>query len=152
KLGTHPPAYLQGHPRSLLLAGVADLLRRQTDAARQHLDLFLKQAPWHRGARKLLAAIALARNEPANALRLLEELDPRESGDIEVIVLHGDALVRLGRFRDACATLERAVGIAPLLRSELFRLLAIELGAGRDIATLRRLGDASARDPEAVRA
>src|SRR5690606_9280598 len=92
KLATHPPAYLQGHPRSLLLAGVADLLRRQTDAARQHLDLFLKQAPWHRGARKLLAAIALVRNEPANALRLLEELDPRESGDIEVIVLHGDAL------------------------------------------------------------
>src|SRR5690606_3228207 len=145
------PAYLPGHPRSLLLAGVAAHLRGQPDAARQHLDLFLKQAPWHRGARKLLVAMALARNEPATALRLLEHLEPRESADIESVLLHGDALIRLGRFRDACAALERAAARVPR-RSALFRLLAIEPAAGGEPGTLRRFGEALAHEPDAVRA
>ncbi len=148
----YPTAVLMARPSSVLLAGVVTYFRKDIDTSYRLLSLFLQQVPRHAGARKLLASIALTRNEPDVAMHLLAPLDPRRSKDIEVLTMVGDALARLKRYEEAKTVLKRAEDIAEPGSSALFKLVVVRLGAGQNADAIRLLQSEMERDPEAAQA
>jgi len=98
----------------------------------------------------LLASIALTRNEPKIAMHFLDTLNPRQSKDIEVLTMYGDALMRLKRYTDANSILSRADKIAAPGSSALFRLVTVRLRGGQNADAIKLLKAELARNPDAA--
>ena len=149
---SYPESYMLSHPPSLLLGGVATYFRDDFGTSHRLLSIFLKRVPHHGGARKLLASIALTRNEPEEAILYLDPLGPRSSTDIDVLIMYGGALGRLKRYREASSILKRAEVLVEPGSSSLFRLVAVRLRSGQSPEAIKILKSELDRDPDAAQA
>jgi putative PEP-CTERM system TPR-repeat lipoprotein len=151
-LKSYPGPFMLSHPPSLLLGGVVTFFRDDFYSSYRLLSLFLKRSPHHAGARKLLASIALKWKEPKSAIQYLDPLGPASSSDIDVLIMYGDALSRLKRYREASAVLKRAENLVEPGSTALFKLVVVRLQSGQDPEAVKILKSEIGRDPDAVHA
>jgi putative PEP-CTERM system TPR-repeat lipoprotein len=114
-----PRELIDGHPPTLLLAGIVSYSLKQWDQATDYLSAYIERFPDAVGPRLLLAQIALDRQQQQTAIEALEPALARAPNDQRVLSLLAEAYMREGQHLKAS------------------QLLQLALEAGSDNAALR---------------
>jgi putative PEP-CTERM system TPR-repeat lipoprotein len=101
------------HVQSQLLMSAAQLAQGSLEQAQDTLSRLLANHPGNGAARKLLAQVHLARNQPAEAQRVLSASTQTGEPDGDADWLIGAAMLRSGSIDDALRHLERSVAADP---------------------------------------
>jgi len=119
-------------PAIMLMRGVIYYARKQFDEAYPHLSRYIEVRPHHVGARKMVGAILLRRQENAAAVKVLEPALARSPDDIELLALLGDAYMRTRNFNGASDVYAHAAALTPDASSLRMRLAMSRLALGED--------------------
>ena len=142
----------RNYPPALLLSGLIDYAQGDFDEAYQHLSRHAILVPQHEGTRKLLALIFLERNDPQNALTILEPALQQNSNDASLLALASSAYIAIGNYKKATPLFERAANFEPD-SSRLREHLALNrLALGERNQAIANLKDAANLDPGSSRA
>jgi tetratricopeptide (TPR) repeat protein len=147
---------LRSDPRSLRFVPLADALRRAgaLDEALRVLDQGFAIHPAHKTALLVRARVFSDAGRGKDALTLLDELYPRDRGNLALIELYVELLSCDGRTAEARAVLAAAelAGATPALRERLLAVIEeeeaglTELGALEPLESLYTLPGASVDD------
>jgi putative PEP-CTERM system TPR-repeat lipoprotein len=139
-------------PELLLLAGVAHYSLGAMERARSYLEDFLRSAPDHVGARRLLGAVRLGQEDARAAIDALDRALKLAPNDNETLALLAAAHMARKQFGTANMYLERALassGGAP----EVHATFGISLvGSGQSELGIEHLQRALEKDPGQARA
>ncbi|NKB21853.1 MAG: PEP-CTERM system TPR-repeat protein PrsT [Alphaproteobacteria bacterium] len=136
------PDFVIGHPPSLLLKGVINYTRKLFDDAYPYLTRYVDLRPYHPGARKMVGAILLRRNEHAAAVRMLEPAARMAPSDVEIVAMLGNAYMRNKQYSKATEIFQTAVERAPDVRSLQTRLGLSQLAVGNRVNAMANLESA----------
>jgi putative PEP-CTERM system TPR-repeat lipoprotein len=104
-----PRELIESHRPTLLLAGIIAFTLKQWEQAQDYLSIYLAEDGTATGPRVLLARIALEqRNEPEQAIRLLESAVQREPGNIQALSILAEAYMKTGQHLLAAQALRSA--------------------------------------------
>jgi putative PEP-CTERM system TPR-repeat lipoprotein len=104
-----PAELIENHAPTLLLAGMVAFSLQNWEQAGDYLDLYHKRSPDAVGPRKLLAQIALKRDQYEGAIALLEPAMQLAPADPGLLSLLAEAYMRDGRHLKASELIERAI-------------------------------------------
>jgi putative PEP-CTERM system TPR-repeat lipoprotein len=135
-LSAADPDAILSSPRAMLLRGVISYSRRQFDEAYPYLSRYVELVPHHAGARKMLGAILLRRNEPGPAVQILEPAAKATPNDVEILSLLGNAYMRSRNYAKATEVFEQAAKLAPDAASLKTRLALSQLAIGEQEAAI----------------
>lgn len=127
-----PPEAAMNDPAVMLMRGTIYYARQQFDDAYPYLAHYIELRPQHVGARKMVGAILLRRNDAAAAVRVLEPALPRSPDDVELLALLGDAYMRSQDFNRANDVFAKAAALTPDVRSLRVHLAMSRLALGED--------------------
>jgi putative PEP-CTERM system TPR-repeat lipoprotein len=139
-------------PQFLLLGGVAHYSLGSAEKARSYLEDYLKIAPGHVGARRVLGAAYLELGDARSAISALEPARRAAPDDVEVLALLATAHIARREYQTATDYLERALklsGGAPSVHATLGLSL---LGIGQSELGVEHLQAAFKKDPGNPRA
>lgn len=140
------PEFVINHPPSLLLRGSLSYALRRFDEAYPYLVRYIEMVPVHSGARKMLGAIQLRRNEPKDAAKTLKTAIRLDPTDTDIMVLLGNAYMRTREYNKAVQLFEKAASLAESTIGIRTRLAMARLALGqreRGIEELSRIVDES---------
>ena len=139
-------------PQMLLLCGLAYHGLAAYEKSRVCLQDFLKVAPNHVGARRLLGSVLLTQGDPRAAVAALEPTLAVAPNDADTLALLASAYIAQRRYQTANDYLDKALkasGGAPGIHATLGLSL---LGAGRTELALPHLEQTLKKDPGQLRA
>jgi putative PEP-CTERM system TPR-repeat lipoprotein len=139
-------------PELLLLGGVAHYSLGAMERARSYLEDFLRSAPDHVGARRLLGSVRLAQGDARAAIDALDRALKLAPNDSETLALLAAAHMARKQFGTANMYLERALkssGGAPAVHATFGLSL---LGSGQSELGIEHLQRAFKKDPGLGRA
>jgi cellulose synthase operon protein C len=145
------PEFLKDHAPTLLLFGAVAYAQKEYEQAYAHLSQFDRMQPAQPGARKLMAAILLRRNEASAAQNLLEPVVRVAPNDPEIHALLGEALMMRGLYSQAKARFETAIDLAPEHPGVLAQLGVSQIFLGDPKSAEQDLLAARQRDPSDIR-
>jgi putative PEP-CTERM system TPR-repeat lipoprotein len=125
--------------RAMLLRGVIAYSRRRFDDAYPYLSRFVELVPHHAGARKMLGAILLRRDEALAAVKMLEPAVRIAPDDANLLALLGNAHMRNKDYEKATDAFQKAVEIAPDLKSIKTQLALSQLAIGDNVSATAEL-------------
>lgn len=136
--GQDRDAYIK-HPEMLLLRGVINFALHQTEDAYLNLSRFIDLKPRHTGARKMLGALMLRRNEIEAAIAILEPAIKLAPDDVEILALLGQVHLRNRAYAKAYPLLQKAARLAPKEASLKTGLALTQLAVGDKKIALKSL-------------
>jgi putative PEP-CTERM system TPR-repeat lipoprotein len=104
-----PRELIEGHRPTLLLAGIFAFTLKQWEQAEDYLTIYLSEDGGAIGPRVLLARIALEqRNEPEQAIRLLDQAVERTPDNVQALSVLAEAYMKTGQHLKAAQVLRTA--------------------------------------------
>ncbi len=143
-----PAALIEGHPPTLLLAGMVSYSLKHWAQASRYLGLYLERYPDSVGPRTLLAQIYLQRDQHEQAVKLLEPALGLAPGDQTVLSLLAEAYMRDRQHVKASNYLQQVVDADKdklVLRAQR---AVNQFGLGRSTQALEDLGAVFDADPK----
>lgn len=140
------PESVFSSPKATLLRGTVNYLIQQFDDAYPYLSRYVSIVPHHAGARKMLGAILLRRNNAVEAVAVLEPAVALAPRDIEILSLLGNAYMRSHDYAKATDIFQKAADLSPDTKSLRTRLAVSRLAVGDSESALSELETASAGD------
>lgn len=140
------------HTQSLLLMGSIQYAREEYRQAEEHLGRFVAQAPTHVPGRKLLAAVHMRLEQPAEAVRTLEPVLESAGEDPQFLAMLGSAYLGERQFQRGTEMLERAAALDPSAAAIRTQLALSQLATGASDAAMASLQSAVQMDPAFTRA
>jgi len=141
--------FVRSHGPTLLLSGViANALEKPNDA-RFYLSEYIKLAPNHPGARRMLGSLYIKLDRPKKAIEVLWPVLGLAPDDWQAKALLGSAFMRIGELAKATRLLQEAVRIMPDRPSLRTRLALSHLAAGQDKPAIEALEIALRQSPDA---
>lgn len=137
------PESVFSSPKATLLRGTVNYLIQEFDDAYPYLSRYVSIVPHHAGARKMLGAILLRRNDPAEAANVLEPAVKLAPEDVELLSLLGNAYMRTRDYDKATSTFQKAADLSPDALSLRTRLAISHLAIGDNATALSELEQAS---------
>ncbi|WP_018228106.1 XrtA/PEP-CTERM system TPR-repeat protein PrsT [Methyloversatilis universalis] len=147
-----PRSVLTSRSHLALIAGLSHLAMGGAVKAKEYFELHIRFFPQQMAARKPLASLQLAMDEPAAAISTLEPL-MRSGGarDPEVLTLMANAYSKLKRYQQATELLEQAAKLGN--SSQVRTSLGLSLIGGKQTALgTEQLRNALREDPGQARA
>jgi len=135
-----PRELIEGHPPTLLLAGMVSYSLKHWPQATAYLRLFLEKYPDTVGPRTLLAQIYLQRDQVEEAVKLLEPALGLAPGDQKVLSLLAEAYMRDRQYVKASNFLQQAIDAGDdnlVLRTQR---AVNQFGLGRKAQSIEELG------------
>jgi putative PEP-CTERM system TPR-repeat lipoprotein len=139
-------------PRGLFYMALVKMNVGQPAQAEEAATKFLTVHPDDVEGRKLMAAIALSRNRPADARAQLQDIVASGHADADTLALMGRAQAMAGDAKGAEATLARAQALAPKDATILNRLAGVRLALGETGMADEDLRSSLAIDPHQAQA
>lgn len=136
--GTDPNAVINDS-RAMLLRGVINYSRRRFDDAYPYLSRFVELVPHHAGARKMLGAILLRRDENLSAVKMLEPAVKITPDDVGLLTLLGNAHMRNKDYEKATLAYQRAVELSPDATSLKTQLALSQIAIGNKASATQEL-------------
>ena len=143
-----PRELIEGHPPTLLLAGMVTYSLKHWAQATAYLRLFLEKFPDTVGPRTLLAHIYLERDQSEEAVKLLEPALGLAPGDQQVLSLLAEANMRERQYVKASNYLQQAAAAGDdnlVLRTQR---AVNQFGLGRKAQSIEELGAVFESNPE----
>ncbi len=143
-----PRELIEGHPPTLLLAGMVSYSLKRSAQASSYLSLYLDKFPDSVGPRTLLGRLYLDQGETDKAVEMLEPAMALAPGDQTVLSLMAEAYMRDGQHIRASQLLQEAVeagGDNIVLRTQR---AVNEFGLGRQTQGIEDLGAVLMDHPE----
>jgi len=145
-------AYVQDHPPSLRLSGLAYFREGNFKEAEVALTTYLRHAPGDTTTRKLLGALLLRYGKTEKAVRMLESALVKRPEDPQLLALLGSAYLKLRETSRATELLEQAVALAPDANEIRTQLAMTRLAVGRRKDAIDELESVLEVDPESAQA
>lgn len=146
-----PAEWLATQEQLLMTGALAHHATGQFEKARKYLDVLVARYPRNLGARKLLAAVLVERNETTPAQALLEDVLRKQPDDAQALYLLGRVQLAQKRYAKAAETLERAAARGAAEDPRLQTALGLgRVGMGDTGAGLRSLAAAFDKTPQDV--
>ncbi len=109
-LSRFPRELIEGHPPTLLLAGIVNFNLKRWQLARDFLTTYLSKYPAAVGPRVLLARIELDQEQrPEQAIKLLEPTLDESPKNVQLLSLLAEAYIRTAQHLRAAEVLRRAL-------------------------------------------
>ncbi|MCG8691161.1 MAG: PEP-CTERM system TPR-repeat protein PrsT, partial [Minwuiales bacterium] len=126
--------------------------QNQLEQAKALLEQYRARAPRDLRAAKLIAAVHLRQNAPADAIQVLEPIAGNNTDDFQLLALLGNAYMADQQFDKATELFEQAGQLDPDNTDLQTRLAASRLGLGDPARAVEELEGVIDRDPNANRA
>jgi putative PEP-CTERM system TPR-repeat lipoprotein len=134
------------HMPSLLVAGAIEYALGSNEQAEQHVKRYLESDPNNAYATKLLASVMLKKNEPQQALSVLNPAMKQGSPDPQLLSLAGESYMRSKDFSKATEYFEKASTLAPQAPMIRTALGMSKLAQGENASGMAELEMASKMD------
>jgi putative PEP-CTERM system TPR-repeat lipoprotein len=147
-----PRELIDGHPPTLLLAGIVSFSLKHWEQANDYLAAYIAKFPDAVGPRILLAQVALDRQQNELAIKILEPALAQVPGDQRVLSLLAEGYMREGQHLKASQLIQDAIEAAGdnvVLRTQR---AVNQFGLGRQGEAIQELGSVFDLQPELANA
>mgnify|MGYP001307639859 CR=1 FL=1 len=131
------PEGKQANPEHMLLRGLVEIERNNTESARRSLELFLKRDPYNPQGRRALGQLLLNSDKAYEAIGVLEPLVDLYPKEVNGLLLLAAAYFETANYKQAIRHYRRALERAP-------GRMPIELELARSLYSAGDIGGASA--------
>ena len=151
-LGTVDEKVITANQRLLMLSGLVHYDLKRYESAQHYLSLYVEYYPEQVGARKLLAATLLFKQDFNDAIKILEPALRLSPNDVRVLSMLGVAYMRTGKLTLATELFEQATKLNPNEADITTDLALSYFGSGRSGPAIDTLAKLFAQDHRQIRA
>ena len=143
---------LDDHLPSNFLLGALHFVDGEYEQAEEKLNTFRSGVPGHLAATKLLAATLMRKNQPQNAIEVLEPALNAGAGDVQFLSLLGSAYMQVGNYALGTEYFQQAADVAPGTSTVRTQLALGHLATGDPARAINDLESIIELDPGANQA
>jgi len=151
-MGKLPSEVKEQHLETLLLSGLIDYSMNKMDEAYASLEMYVRRAPGHPGARKLMGSILFDSGKYDQTIQVLKPALVIIPDDYKLLTMLGTAFLKKGRHLRAIELLDKAVALGGNAVEARTQLALSRLAQGHSDKGLRQLSEVFTASEEAKQA